>query len=229
MSKPIRLSPSSGLNLYNSCPKCFWLQYNKKIHRPRGIFPSLPSGMDSVIKTYFDKYRGKKKGLPPELIGKVEGSLMPDLDLMNRWRDWRTGLEYNDKKRNATLFGALDDCLLDADTYIVLDYKTRGFAPGFTEESQKYYGTQMDAYTLMLWANGYKVAPFAYLIYYYPKSVGEKGMVKFNIEIKKIETSAKRVKELFEKALDCLANKEPASHSDCEYCSWGVSRTDFTG
>ena len=42
--------------------------------RPRGIFPSLPSGMDRVIKTYFDHYRGS---LPPELVGEVEGKLIP--------------------------------------------------------------------------------------------------------------------------------------------------------
>ncbi|GAI53572.1 unnamed protein product, partial [marine sediment metagenome] len=44
----IRLSPSA-LNLFLQCPRCFWLEKNKGIKRPRGIFPSLPSGMDSVI------------------------------------------------------------------------------------------------------------------------------------------------------------------------------------
>jgi hypothetical protein len=38
------------------------------VQRPRGIFPSLPGGMDIVIKKYFNKYRGS---LPPELSGKI--------------------------------------------------------------------------------------------------------------------------------------------------------------
>ncbi|ODS30309.1 MAG: hypothetical protein SCARUB_04585 [Candidatus Scalindua rubra] len=88
----IRLSPTTGLNLFRNCPRCFWLHYNKQVRRPRGIFPSLPGGMDLVIKKYFDRYRGK---LPPEIEGKVEGCLMPGVELMNKWRNWRTGLEYH--------------------------------------------------------------------------------------------------------------------------------------
>jgi hypothetical protein len=60
----IRISPTTGLSLFNECPTCLWLGYNKKVQRPREIFPSLPSGMDLVIKKYFDQYRGT---LPPEL------------------------------------------------------------------------------------------------------------------------------------------------------------------
>ena len=221
----IRLSPTSGLNLFRDCPKCFWMHYNQKFHRPRGIFPSLPGGMDNVIKKYFDKFR-KDGGLPPELVGKVEGGLMPDQKLMDFWRDWRTGLEYTDKKRNAVLFGALDDCLLDGDTYIALDYKTRGYPPR-EGDSQKYYGAQLDSYALMLWANGYKVAPYAYLVYYYPEKVKKNGVVDFIVEPVEIEVSIKRVKKLFEEALDCLEGLEPKSHSECIYCSWGARLKEF--
>ena len=123
----IRLSPTTGLNLYNDCQRCFWLQYRENITRPRGIFPSLPGGMDGVIKKYFDRFRG---GLPPELDGKVEGTLIADQALLNRWRNWKTGLEYRDSARNAVLFGALDDCLVNASgQHVPLDYKTRGSAP----------------------------------------------------------------------------------------------------
>ena len=41
----VTLSPSS-LNLMKDCPRCFWVQFNKGIKRPNGIFPSLPSGID---------------------------------------------------------------------------------------------------------------------------------------------------------------------------------------
>jgi len=37
------------------CPRCFWLQIVKNIKRPAGIFPSLPSGMDKILKVHFDK------------------------------------------------------------------------------------------------------------------------------------------------------------------------------
>ena len=60
-----KLSPSS-LNLMKECPRCFWLHQHKVWSRPSGIFPSLPNGMDKILKVHFDKFRDKGK-LPPEL------------------------------------------------------------------------------------------------------------------------------------------------------------------
>lgn len=223
MSQPIRLSPTTGLNLYSECPKCFWLHYNKNVHRPRGIFPSLPCGMDLVIKDYFDQYRGS---LPPELKGKVAGTLMPNLKLMNRWRNWRTGLEYQADQLNAVLFGALDDCLMVGPEYAPIDYKTRGFAPN-AGDSEKYYQTQLDTYALLLSANGYPVKDFAYLIYYYPKAVKDNGIVHFNVAPVKVATDLSRAKKTFEDAVVLLSGPMPKKHSGCEYCSWISDRYGF--
>lgn len=219
----LKLSPTTGLNLFKECPKCFWLHFNQNVHRPRGIFPSLPGGMDLVIKDYFDKYRG---ALPPEIDGKVEGQLMPDVNLMNTWRNWRTGLEYHDKTRDAVLFGALDDCLMNDNRYIPLDYKTRGFPPK-DGDSEKYYQTQLDAYSLLLNENGYKTKDFAYLVYYYPKEVKKNGIVEFNIKPVKVATDLNRAKKTFEDAVDLLKEPMPKKHSDCEYCSWIGDRYGF--
>ena len=60
-----KLSPSS-LNLLEDCPRCFWLNIMKKISRPSGAFPSLPSGVDKILKEHFDSFMRKGK-LPPEL------------------------------------------------------------------------------------------------------------------------------------------------------------------
>ena len=219
----IRLSPTTGLNLFKDCPKCFWLHYNEKVQRPRGIFPSLPSGMDLVIKKYFDNYRGN---LPPEMVGKVEGNLIPDLNLMNQWRNWRTGLTYNREDLDAQLFGALDDCLIEDDCYIPLDYKTRGSAPR-DGDSEKYYQTQLDAYSLMLDANGYKTKNYALLVYYYPSEVKSDGVVIFDIKPVKVETNLDRVKNLFQDAVNLLNEPMPSNHSECEHCNWITSRTAY--
>ena len=223
--KHIRLSPTTGLNLFRECPYCFWLHYNEKIHRPRGIFPSLPGGMDLVIKDYMDEFR-KQGTMPPELDGKVIGELMPDLKLMDKWRNWRTGMEYEDKELNAVLFGALDDCLLSGKKYIVLDYKTRGSAP-ISGDSEKYYQTQLDTYSLLLTANGYESANFGYLLYYYPKTVKQNGRVLFNTAVVKVPTDLKRAKKTFEDAVNLLHGPIPKKHSICEYCSWNQSRNEF--
>jgi len=185
--------------------------------------PSLPIGMDAVLKVYFDKYRGK---LPPEIEGEVAGKLMPDNKLMDLWRNWRTGLEYHDKRRNAVLFGALDDCLLVSGCYVPLDYKTRGFPPK-PGDSERYYQTQLDTYTLLLHENGYKTKNYAYLVYYYPESVRKNRIVKFHIKVVKVGTDLKRAKKRFQDAVKLLQGPAPKHHSDCKYCSWIYDRLGF--
>lgn len=221
--KQIRLSPTSGLNLFQECPRCFWLHYNQGVHRPRGPFPSLPGGMDLVIKDYFDMYRG---ALPPEIENKISGKLIEDVKLMNQWRDWRTGLEYKDKDLNATLFGALDDCLFYNGKYAPLDYKTRGSAPR-EGDSEKYYQTQLDSYALLLEANSYPVQDFAYLVYYYPEKVLPSSMIKFNIKPVKLETNTARVKKIFQEAVGLLRRPLPRRHSECIYCCWNNDLLEF--
>ncbi|MBI4245263.1 MAG: PD-(D/E)XK nuclease family protein [Planctomycetes bacterium] len=218
MNKPLRLSPTSGLNLYNDCKRCFWLHYNKGVQRPRGIFPSLPSGMDLIIKEYFDSFRGE---LPPELWGKVKGKLIPDHKLIEKWRNWRTGLEYKDDKINAVLFGALDDCIINGEKYAPIDYKTKGSAPK-DGDSERYYQTQLDSYTLFLKAAGFEVDQVGYLIYYYPDKVANKGIIKFNIEPVKIGINPDRAQKLFEDAVASLKSQIPRPNPSCEYCNYAT-------
>lgn len=172
--------------------------------------------MDLVIKKYFDQYRAD---LPPELKGKVAGCLMPDMALLEKWRNWRTGLDYKDTKLDAILFGALDDCLVDEGRYIPLDYKTKGSAPN-DADSEKYYQTQLDTYSFLLNENGYKTADFAYLVYYYPEEVTKNGVVHFKVDPIKISTSHARLKKLFEDAVKLLKGPMPEKHGKCEYCCW---------
>ncbi|MBI3956717.1 MAG: PD-(D/E)XK nuclease family protein [Candidatus Kerfeldbacteria bacterium] len=221
---PIRLSPSTGLNLYSECPRCFYLHHAKRVQRPRGIFPSLPGGMDLVIKDYFDHYRGS---LPPELDGKVPGALLDDAQLLARWRNWRTGPEYHDAQRNATLFGALDDCLVVGGAYVPLDYKTKGSAP-HDGDGERYYQLQLDSYSLLLQESGYPVADFSYLVYYFPKQVNAGGMVTFTVQPMRVATDPKRARKTFERAVDLLRGKDvPTHHVSCAFCSWNQQLQEF--
>lgn len=59
-----KISPS-GINLMEECPRCFWLEKHRVWKRPAGIFPSLPSGMDRILKNHFDKFMARGI-MPPE-------------------------------------------------------------------------------------------------------------------------------------------------------------------
>lgn len=212
----LRLSPTTGIALFNDCPHCFWTHYREGIKRPRGIYPSLPSGMDIVIKEYFDLYRGK---LPPELVGEVKGNLIKDVQLINQWRHWQTGLKYPVKALNAELFGALDDCSYDGKKYYPIDYKTRGFAPK-VKDSVIYYEHQLDAYALLLEANGYPTGRYGYLVYYWPFKVRKNKQIEFNVEVIKLRINVTRAKTTFENAVRCIKGLKPAKSPHCEYCNW---------
>ena len=212
----IRFSPT-GLNLFLECPKCFWLEHVKGIHRPRGIFPSLPGGMDLLIKDYFDKYRVVGK-LPPEIVGKVDCELFPDPELLNKWRNWRTGLSYTDPETGAQLSGALDDLGVVNKKFVPVDYKTRGF--DVKEGGESFYQNQMNCYGFLLRENQMPPAGYAYLIYYIPKELGENGMTRFDVVPKKVSIDPDRALKTFLGAIALVKGPQPERHSECEYCSF---------
>jgi CRISPR/Cas system-associated exonuclease Cas4 (RecB family) len=220
----ISLSPTS-LNLYQDCPHCFWLEKVKGIKRPEKGFPTLLNALDTKIKKYADDYRAKGE-LPPELKDKVKGRFLPDQKQMTTWRNWRTGLVYDDKGLNARLTGAFDECLLDGDVYIVADFKARGYPP--KDEVSKYYQNQLNCYTLLLKANNYKIADFAYLIYYVLDDLQEEGAAKFNIEVVTVKTDTEAARKLFRDAIKTLRNGPPEPKKNCPYCRWRGDSGDIT-
>ena len=214
----VKLSPST-LNLFLECQRCFWFDKVKSIKRPRGIFPSLPGGMDRVIKTHFDGFRAK--GSLPVELNKTDFDgikLFADQVQLEKWRNWRTGLEYRDGD-SSILSGAIDDLLVKDVKYIPFDYKTKG---SVTTEADaiKYYQNQLDCYTLLLHENKMPSAGYAFLLYYSPKSVAEQGNVLFELQAVKIPTDPERARTTLRKAVALLKSPTPATNGSCEYCGW---------
>jgi len=224
-NKTIYLSPTK-LSLFQKCPLCFWLEIVKGVYLPEVPSSTLLRGMDLLIKEYFDHYR-KLKDLPPEIKGKVQGSLLPDQKLIDEWRKTSKNSQPNffDKKLNACLFGGLDECFVDGDFYIPADYKTRGF--DLKEDSLDYYQIQLDCYTLLLELNGFRHLSFGYLIYYIPIEVREYGKVEFKIEVHKLTTDPKKGYEIFKKAVKCIRGRQPDTYSSCNYCNYHLSRNNL--
>src|SRR3989338_2813153 len=122
------LSPHA-LNLSVECPRCFWNERHGD-KRPSGPFPSLPSGMDKIIKQRFDAYR-KAGSLPEELAALDDVILFSDEKLLRKWRDQRKGLQWTDEQgkgwkgrdeRENTLAGFLEEPLkTSGGKFVVLD------------------------------------------------------------------------------------------------------------
>lgn len=221
--KPLSLSPSK-LNLFNECPRCFWDAHTGKVPRPRGIMASLPGGMDLILKKYVDQFRG---ALPPVMENKLPGLLFADQAQIKKWRYWGTGPTYFDGANQIKLIGALDDCLVDGNFYIPLDWKTKGSEP--EEDGSQYYQTQLDCYNLMLEAQGLQVRDEGWLVYVFPtfidvaflKTLGPSEVnIRFGMKPFKLACSRDRAREIIIKAAECLRGARPESSSKCEHCAY---------
>jgi len=215
---PYKLSPSS-LNLFKDCPRCFWLQFNKGIKRPDAIFPSLPSGMDRILKIHFERFMEKGE-LPPELKARecIKGcELFKDKEKLKLWQNNFKGIQWADKEGNI-LKGAVDNILKKGSKLIVLDYKTRGFP--LKEDTAEHYQDQLNIYNFLLRKNNYETEDFSYLLFYYPEKVNDDGSVLFNTELKKMEISIKNAEKLFKDAIKALNSKMPKPSEECGFCKW---------
>ncbi|MDD5253755.1 MAG: PD-(D/E)XK nuclease family protein [Candidatus Nanoarchaeia archaeon] len=209
-----KLSPSS-LNLMEECPRCFWLDKHGVWKRPASIFPSLPSGMDGILKTHFDKFRDKGI-LPPELCNNGECKnlkLFNEPELLKVWRSNFKGIRYEDENGNI-LFGAVDNILAKGKKLIVLDYKTRGFP--LKEDTADHYQNQLDIYNFLLRKNGYETEDYSFLLFYVPKEVMETGEVIFDTELIKRKIDIKNAEKIFNKAIKLLNSECPKE--SCEWC-----------
>ncbi len=213
---PYKLSPSS-LSLLKECPRCFWLHFNKGIKRPDSIVPSLPAGMDRILKAHFDSFRDK--GLLPPELEKLNGhvKLFDNIELLKAWRNNLKGIQWIDEKGNI-FRGAVDNILQKDEKLIVLDYKTRGYP--LKEDTAEHYQDQLDIYNLLLRKNGYKTEDYAYLLFYHPSKINGNGDVIFNTDLIKMGISIKNAELIFKEALNVLQGKLPEDNDDCGFCKW---------
>lgn len=164
--------------------------------------------MDSIIKKYFDAYRGKK-AMPPILKNKIKGQLAVAMPKT---------LYFNDGS-GYVLYGRPDEYVkLPGELIAALDHKTRASEP---KELLPAYKNQLDIYDFLLGKNDYPTAGKAYLVYYYP-GVGElhEGF-PFHTAVRELETDPEAAEELFYKAVELLEQDEPPPQShECEFCGW---------
>jgi hypothetical protein len=217
---------ASKLGILRDCPLCFYMQCKHKVDKPRGIFPSLPGGMDRILKESVDSVRGQ---LPWFLEGQVPGVLFDDLAAMKKMRHWQSGLKavVQTPYARVSVIGALDDLLQNCPAYSPLDWKTKGDVP--KNDGAEYYQTQVDLYGLLLRENNYPLSGFGYLAYVYPSSWdsfpsasdAEIPMVpvSFGVQVYKLECDPDRAFDLITEASRILMEPTaPQASPQCELC-----------
>lgn len=201
---------ATGLETMRRCPRCFWLQYNLRIYHPEGIVSRLANRFDTVIKKYFDLYRGTPD-LPPLIDGQVAGQLESPFQ----------------EKYFATIndhygfLGKLDECLVrDDGRYTPVDHKTASSDPA-TRELIPAYQFQLDSYAYLLDRNRKPSSGVGHLVYFFPAE-GDTLHQGFPmaVTVKTLTTDPSRIEPVLRQAIALLDDAMPASSPDCPFCAY---------
>jgi len=200
----------SGIEVLERCPRCFWLQYNRRIYQPEGIVSRLANRFDIILKNYFNLYRPSGE-LPPMISDKLSGKL--ENPFQEKY--------FADIDTDFGFWGKLDECLVtDNKEYVPVDFKTSSSDPR-GRETLSAYQSQVDDYIFLLERSGKKTPRYGYLIYFFPddgKSLHD-GFPMI-IHVSKLSGDPQRTRSRIQKAIEALKAPLPAPSPNCPFCTW---------
>lgn len=224
-SEPFRVSRSK-LELFNDCPRCFYL--DQRLGVPRTSFPafSLNNAVDELMKREFDTLR--EEGKPHPLMEEYGIDAVPFKDpRMEEWRDaLRRGVQFFHEKANLIVRGGVDDIWINSKGELhVVDYKATSKRDEVTLDGfwQQAYKRQVEIYQWLLRGNGLTVSPIAYFVYVNGNSGADSfdGKLEFDIKIIPHKGDDSWVEEHVLKLAACLRSDEVPERSEhCEYCGY---------
>jgi len=219
-----RLSRSK-IDLFQECPRCFYLDNKLGLKRPPGYPFSLNSAVDNLLKTEFDAHRanGEQHAIQKQYGIDAIPIAHESLDI---WRENFKGVEFVHKPTGFIVSGAIDDLWLDPKTeeYIVVDYKATAKAEAVTEldkDWQDGYKRQMEVYQWLLRQNGLKTSNTGYFVYCTgrPDEKAFDAKLEFDIHLIEYVGSDDWVEGTLKDIKKCLENDLiPKSNQDCDYC-----------
>ena len=231
-SEPFKLSRSK-IDLFLSCPRCFYLDRRLGVARPPGFPFALNSAVDHLLKLEFDIHRAN--GTKHPLIEKYGIDARPashaDLD---KWRHNFTGVQYLHKSTNLLIFGAIDDLWINSkDEYIVVDYKSTSKNEDIIELNQDWqdgYKRQMEIYQWLLRQNNYKVSNTGYFVYCNGQTDRKAfdGKLEFDVTLIAYEGDDSWIEKTICEANECLKSENlPDPGDDCDYCKYRSAVREF--
>ncbi|MBI3627250.1 MAG: PD-(D/E)XK nuclease family protein [Candidatus Sungbacteria bacterium] len=199
----------TGLEGFERCPRCFWLQYNKKIRQPEGIVSRLANRFDRLFKAYFNAYRPE---LPPIIKGKITGHLEQPF----------TETYFFHVDNDFGFYGNLDECIVEEDgSRTPVDHKTSTSDPRKEKALIPAYQAQLDSYAFLLEQNGKPTSGRGHLIYYYPDdSLEMHNGVPLAVVIKTLETHPANTIQRIQRGIEVLKSEIPEPSLDCPFCTW---------
>lgn len=223
------------VDLFITCPRCFYLDVRLGIKRPPGFPFSLNSAVDTLLKAEFDQYR--KVQLPHPYITKTGLNAVPyshpKLDI---WRNNFKGVSFVHEETGFEAFGAVDDLWIDLLTQeiIVVDYKATSKLSGVSIDAdwQIGYKRQMEFYQWLLKKNGLNVANQGWFVYC--NGIKDKSAfnerLDFTVSMLPYVGNDSWVEPTLVEIKKCLdSGLIPLATEDCEYCQYALQYATANG
>jgi len=203
----------SKIDLFISCPLCFWLDYKFDLKRPEEDYNKrgkIGQKYDPILKREFDSYR--IAGKLPEIIPNAF-TLFKDFNKLKLWRNRGVRIKH---ESGFIIYGKIDDLLLDSSGYLIpFDFKTTLSKNFQIHES---YRRQLEIYGYLLKKSGENVS-----------NTGALYVVNIDLENNSYNRSFHIVPELqfdvydyiIEKLIKVInEDKPPEPSENCQFCDW---------
>lgn len=224
-SEVFRLSRSK-IDLYISCPRCFYLDRKLGVAQPPGFPFSLNSAVDKLLKKEFDIHR--VKGTRHPLMEHYGVDAIPFVhEKLGEWRDsMRRGITLRIDGSNVVVTGGIDDLWKNPKEELhVVDFKATSKEAEVTIDAdwQDGYKRQMEIYQWLFRKNGFKVSNTGYFVYCNGNTDKKAFDAKLEFDIKIIPyigTDSWVEGTIFD-AIECLKSDSlPKSGQDCDFCKY---------
>jgi len=224
--EPFTLS-RTGVELFTSCPRCFYFDKKFGVARPPGFPFTLNSAVDALLKKEFDIHRAKGSRHP--LVETYGIDAIPFAhEKLEEWRDsLRRGISFFHEPTNMILRGGIDDIWKNSKTgeLHVVDYKATAKSAEVTldAEWQDSYKRQMEVYQWLFRHNDFKVSDIAYFVYVNGRADKEAfdGKLEFDVKIISYKGNDDWVEGVLFDIHKCLlSNKLPKASEDCDFCAY---------
>ena len=220
----MRLSRSK-IELFQRCPRCFWLTVNAKIKQPSGPPFSLNLAVDHLFKNEFNAYRGGNI-VPPRLAAAGIQCIPAAHADLEKWRFNRVGVSAKHERTGLELFGAIDDLWIDSQgVYYVVDYKATSKTSEVSLDAdwQIAYKRQAEFYQWLLRRNDLQISNRAWFVY--TNGIKDErpfdDVLWFKTKLISYDGDDSWVEPTIESAFNCLSQSDmPKPASDCELCGY---------
>jgi hypothetical protein len=224
--KKWRLSRSK-IELFNECPRCFYLDNKLGTARPRGPAFTLNIAVDTLLKKEFDLHRADGSKHPLQEKYGIDAVPFTHKHL-DTWRENFEGIEYTDPSTGFTISGAIDDLWQGSNgELIVVDYKATskdGHIESLDDSSWKdSYARQMGVYQWLLRKNGHDVSPTGYFVYANARSDKKAfdGELEFEVTLVPCKGETEWIDDILPKIKKALDSESiPPVGDRCEFCPY---------